>query len=960
MTENSVAQFSRLARELLNIRSEEWNTTRISNKNRLSSYLFFLRNRGHDLLRKVVEEHEPVNDPEFIDLILHTVVCLCRLPAQNLPLIEQKLDRRNRTVSKSQRKKESKKVKCEKRPMIKPLHRVLQSALTDEDKDHDYSVILANSTAIIHRVSYPGILYLRPITDLLRNFAAAHGDRVKIAFLIALINNLREQITCDRVVIEDGSQTVKMMMEIITLAKLLLLDGEDSLGLNVILILINILRRVQLDHLFSASWSYMLNLKLLELTPLSNFTNIPVLKDVLEQIHSAELVLRRRINSILSGNNCASAVFPIQHWNGEQAEKQFSLALQTKELTSDQSSEICLFAKFTKAMLVLINICSADLLDVIKNLLSQSYNCCCVPLADIFSKINEQRFSFLPYLLARCEQPKCPRCVTRDCKIWAPLSHYSFSKINSEDERINYFATIHHLTSVLPKNANRLLLDNLLLPILSQNLDQLGRSSDNESKLHKILDSIGNTLSSITFAPLGLFKTFLKMLKKIDVDGTKMVLPIITSSMKVSTSNQVESLEQQKLAKEIILIFCRSTKAVLIDDVGNIKMENDQPILEPSEAILTTDCLFYLTQLYEGIAHSDLLRKAVFKNLRLKEVIKNLLGQSICLVGDPSIVINAASDSSYISIPKHNTMPLTTRIEIFSVLLGLYTFFTSHCPLQWPDYESAFLPEIASDFVSKTSHLKMQVIPCLTKVLEASLEPRLKTTKISPRKNHRRNRSILLDVSAFENSSEAPLVRNPPPESSPSKNTRKVIFPCVIKIVFTIFGLFWEDTTSTEELPGLVPLLEMTLSLLNSQKNVEICAKHNVVLLVLEKFNFLLDTEENKQITKLILELFSKSSRHYVSPAALQLVLQQTHSSSSSHHRHHCLSQRSFRDDIKSIRFNANSNYYRQNLQQPVRYQWNIRLEQLSMESRNYTSRNERLFQKERADLVDFLFLDFR
>ncbi|CBY41200.1 unnamed protein product, partial [Oikopleura dioica] len=289
-----------------------------------------------------------------------------------------------------------------------------------------------------------------------------------------------------------------MMMEIITLAKLLLLDGEDSLGLNVILILINILRRVQLDHLFSASWSYMLNLKLLELTPLSNFTNIPVLKDVLEQIHSAELVLRRRINSILSGNNCASAVFPIQHWNGEQAEKQFSLALQTKELTSDQSSEICLFAKFTKAMLVLINICSADLLDVIKNLLSQSYNCCCVPLADIFSKINEQRFSFLPYLLARCEQPKCPRCVTRDCKIWAPLSHYSFSKINSEDERINYFATIHHLTSVLPKNANRLLLDNLLLPILSQNLDQLGRSSDNESKLHKILDSIGNTLSSIT------------------------------------------------------------------------------------------------------------------------------------------------------------------------------------------------------------------------------------------------------------------------------------------------------------------------------------------------------------------------------------------------------------------------------------------------------------------------------
>jgi hypothetical protein len=70
-------------------------------------------------------------------------------------------------------------------------------------------------------------------------------------------------------VIEDGSQTVKMMEEIINIAKLLLLDGEDNLGLNVILIIINLLRLVQLDHLFSASLSYMPNLKLIELTPLS-------------------------------------------------------------------------------------------------------------------------------------------------------------------------------------------------------------------------------------------------------------------------------------------------------------------------------------------------------------------------------------------------------------------------------------------------------------------------------------------------------------------------------------------------------------------------------------------------------------------------------------------------------------------------------------------------------------------
>lgn len=95
---------------VLSVRSEEWNTTRISNKTRLSSFLFFLRNRGHELLQKVVDEKEPVNDPEFTDLIIHTVVCLCRLPVKNLPQLEPRLERRNRTISKSQRKKESKKV----------------------------------------------------------------------------------------------------------------------------------------------------------------------------------------------------------------------------------------------------------------------------------------------------------------------------------------------------------------------------------------------------------------------------------------------------------------------------------------------------------------------------------------------------------------------------------------------------------------------------------------------------------------------------------------------------------------------------------------------------------------------------------------------------------------------------------------------------------------------------------
>jgi len=59
MVDRYGSQFVRCSREVLSLKSEEWNH-RSSNKDRLSSYLFFLRGRGLQLLQLFQEEQESI------------------------------------------------------------------------------------------------------------------------------------------------------------------------------------------------------------------------------------------------------------------------------------------------------------------------------------------------------------------------------------------------------------------------------------------------------------------------------------------------------------------------------------------------------------------------------------------------------------------------------------------------------------------------------------------------------------------------------------------------------------------------------------------------------------------------------------------------------------------------------------------------------------------------------------
>ena len=73
-------------------------------------------------------------------------------------------------------------------------------------------------------------------------------------------------------------------------------------GLNIIQIILSILRMVRHDGIYATSWAYFSTFQLLNLTHLSNFTLVPQFKTTLKHIHYTELLLRKRINQILSSN----------------------------------------------------------------------------------------------------------------------------------------------------------------------------------------------------------------------------------------------------------------------------------------------------------------------------------------------------------------------------------------------------------------------------------------------------------------------------------------------------------------------------------------------------------------------------------------------------------------------------------------------------------------------------------
>ncbi len=65
MVDRYGSQFVRCSREVLSLKSEDWNKKNTNNKDRLKNYLFFLRGRGLKLLQLFLQEEESIAGTEM-------------------------------------------------------------------------------------------------------------------------------------------------------------------------------------------------------------------------------------------------------------------------------------------------------------------------------------------------------------------------------------------------------------------------------------------------------------------------------------------------------------------------------------------------------------------------------------------------------------------------------------------------------------------------------------------------------------------------------------------------------------------------------------------------------------------------------------------------------------------------------------------------------------------------------
>ena len=137
----------------------------------------------------------------------------------------------------------------------------------------------------------------------MKELSASHRERKTCSNLISVLSNLVTQLKCDKYYLNDeNNPNAKQMKQLISIARLLLLDGEEELGLNVIQINLSILRMLRQDGLFAAAWGYNSTMQLLSLTHLANYSLVSQFKTTLKHLHYTELILRKRINQILSSN----------------------------------------------------------------------------------------------------------------------------------------------------------------------------------------------------------------------------------------------------------------------------------------------------------------------------------------------------------------------------------------------------------------------------------------------------------------------------------------------------------------------------------------------------------------------------------------------------------------------------------------------------------------------------------
>lgn len=180
---------------------------------------------------------------------------------------------------------------------------MLKTTIIDADAQHDYSELFSVISEIVGKAQFASILHLSPLVEAIKDLSASHRERKTCFNLICLLSHLVAQLKSEKFVLnEENDANGKQVKHLMGIARLLLLDGEEELGLNIIQIVLSILRMLRQDSLYATGWAYFSTFQLLNLTHLSNFALVPQFKTTLKHIHYTELLLRKRINQILASN----------------------------------------------------------------------------------------------------------------------------------------------------------------------------------------------------------------------------------------------------------------------------------------------------------------------------------------------------------------------------------------------------------------------------------------------------------------------------------------------------------------------------------------------------------------------------------------------------------------------------------------------------------------------------------
>ena len=157
-------------------------------------------------------------------------------------------------------------------------------------------------------------------------------------------------------------------------------------------------------------------------------------------------------------------------------------------------------------------------------------------------------------------------------------------------------------------------------------------------------------------------------------------------------------------------------------------------LITPDSATLGIESHFYLLQFYKCLISSNLFRRICMDISGLRHVFDNLLHHTISLVGNPQELTMASGDASYLCVPKRSILSLESRVEIFSVLLGLNCFFIYNGGKNGiGQFEAAILPEIGTSFIQNLQLNKEDLTSIWKILLESAIEPLNVTSNVQPR-----------------------------------------------------------------------------------------------------------------------------------------------------------------------------------------------------------------------------------